>query len=475
MINRLAPVSTKTNALSEATRPSRRRHAVWMFVLVWTLFVGLALWWLLRGNAGPTVWIVHDADSVQRTAGERFHGWFKADLGFERIYPWLLLGPYIALVASYFPLERGRLRLNLPLNLATCAAFIAASQAITSHTRTTVANVTIIKSDPAQIGRETSTVDVRISRSSGLPGGKEYRLMAKTPDAAEAGLTNLFDRLPPGLRPPPPPGWPKLTLWSSLLDLVAYGAIAGLAHSVHFYRRFREREHRAVLLESNLANARLGVLRAQLQPHFLFNSLNAIATLLRRDPRQAEATLMSLSELLRLALSQSEKQEITLREEMNFVEHYLEIQRTRFGDKLKIELNIQPTALDCLVPALLLQPLVENAIRHGIEPTDRDGLVRLAAHRHDGALELVVEDDGVGLTNSGKDLDGESKPAGGSKTGAGIGLANLRARLEMLYGANQSLELIAAERGVTVRIKIPCRTATAFEHCGGANPAAASS
>jgi len=453
--------------MAESARPLWRRRAVFVYVAGWTVFVCLGLWWLLHGSNGPTLWIVHDATAPQPSATERFHGWFKADVGFQRIYGWVLLGPYIALVASYFPLERGRLRLNLPLNLAACAAFVAASQAITALTRTTVANVMIIKSDLAQGGHETSTVQVRISQSSDFYARNETRAAAESGDIARAGsLTNLLDRLPPGLRPPPLPGWPRMTLWSSLLDLLAYGAIAGLAHSVHFYRRFREREHRALMLESNLAHARLGALRAQLQPHFLFNSLNAIATLLRRDPRQAEATLMSLSELLRLALSQSEKQELTLGEEMKFVEHYLEIQRTRFGDKLRVELDIEPRALECLVPALLLQPLVENAIQHGLEPADKEGRVRLTAHRRDRTLVLTVEDDGIGLPNSASDSGSEPKPAlpGLTKAGTRIGLAYLRARVEMLYGTNQSMQLIpGAHRGVTVSIEIPWRPGIAAE------------
>src|SRR5262249_38174071 len=160
------------------------------------------------------------------------------------------------------------------------------------------------------------------------------------------------------------------------LDLLAYTAILGMAHSVHFYRRFREREHRALVLESGLVSARLNALRAQLQPHFLFNSLNAIAALLRRDPRLSEATPLSLRDLLRLALSQSERQEVALREELALVRRYREIHQTRFGDKLRIEEHIEPAALECQVPTLLLQPLVENAIRHGLEPSETAGLVR---------------------------------------------------------------------------------------------------
>ncbi len=263
-----------------------------------------------------------------------------------------------------------------------------------------------------------------------------------------------------------------------------------MAHSVHFYRRFRERERRSLVLESNLATARLHALRAQLQPHFLFNSLNAIVTLLRRDPRQAEATVMSLSELLRLALSQSERQEVALREELQFVQRYLEIQQIRFSDKLRVEQQIEPPTLDCLVPTLLLQPLVENALRHGLEPAEHAGLVRLTARRQDRRLVLTVEDDGVGLPPApggppqsitpGITINADSLSAAASvalpaaegvRGGTGIGLANLRARLETLYGADQKLELVPrAGGGVTVVIQIPWRAVRPLETRGMGNP-----
>jgi len=264
-----------------------------------------------------------------------------------------------------------------------------------------------------------------------------------------------------------------VSLRSTILDLLAYGALTGLVHSVNFYRRLRERERRALFLESNLANARLNTLKAQLQPHFLFNSLNAITALLRRDPRQAETTLVALSELLRLALSQSERQELALRDEWEFVQRYLEIQQTRFGDKLRIEQDIEPQALDCLVPTLVLQPLVENAIRHGIEPAEKAGVVRVSASHKDGKLVLAVEDDGVGLPTGSADSGGPDNPAGLypslsapapssttsvvlARAGTGIGLANLRERLQALYGARQKLELTPrATGGVIVRVEIP--------------------
>ncbi|MGH7968888.1 MAG: sensor histidine kinase [Limisphaerales bacterium] len=469
---------------------------------MWTAFVALAAWWLLRTHHGPSVFVVHEGEALQPALADRFHGWFKVDLGLQRLYPWLLFGPYAALVVFLFPLERGRLRLRVPLNLAMCGAFAIACHVINSHTALTGATVVVFSSrhspDVARNGESTNAVRVQMTRTGGdilvrqelssnmgfgrvgqggtgpIDGGWQQELL-------KAGMTNTVEQLRADFGSPPnPPKLPALALWPALMDLLAYGAIAGLAHSVHFYRRFREREHRALFLESNLAQARLGALRAQLQPHFLFNSLNAIATLLRRDPRLAEATLLSLSELLRLALSQSERQEVSLREELRFVQHYLEIQQTRFGDKLRVEQDVDPAALDCAVPALLLQPVVENAIRHGIEPAEKAGLVRLTGRRRNGRLVLTVEDDGVGLSAPAIDvaastaveaaadvnlpmLRPEARPdaLARQKPGTGIGLANLRARLETLYGADQCLELSSRpEGGVVVRIELPWRPAT---------------
>ena len=176
-----------------------------------------------------------------------------------------------------------------------------------------------------------------------------------------------------------------------------------------FYGRYRERERKALSLESSLSRARLSALQAQLQPHFLFNTLNAIATLLRRDPIAAEATLLALSDLLRLSLNQSETQEIPLREELRFLDRYLEIQHTRFGDRLRVEQEVDPAVLDCLVPTLILQPLVENAIRHGLEPSDAPGLIRIQAQAQKSSgsqngssptLILTIEDNGVGFSEN---------------------------------------------------------------------------
>ena len=424
------------------------RRLLWMGVLGWTAFVAFALWWLVEGDGLPSVWVFREGELNQPGFSEKVHAIFGHALGLQRAYPWVLFGPYLALVAWYFPLERQRLRQNLPLNAAACLAFAWACHAIDFRTPAPHARM------PAAPGRP--------------PSGSNGLALVHVPgrEAGSEGLLQVLGPLPPDFsRPSPPPLSLKAFLRSTILDLLAYGAVTGLVHSVNFHRRLRERERRALVLESNLATARLNTLKAQLQPHFLFNSLNAITALLRRDPRLAETTLVALSELLRLALSQSEKQEATLREELEFVRRYLEIQQTRFGDRLSVEQDIEPQALDGLVPTLVLQPLVENAIRHGIEPAEKPGVVRVSASREAGKLILTVEDDGVGLASGQTDSNGRAAGGGTARAGTGIGLANLRDRLQALYGVRQKLELKPrTSGGVIVRVEIPWHTANCGVH-----------
>jgi len=235
--------------------------------------------------------------------------------------------------------------------------------------------------------------------------------------------------------------------FSVLLDLLAYGMLIGSAHAVHFYRRFREREQRALLLESHLAAARLHALQAQLHPHFLFNALNAVATLIHQNADAALETLTSFSELLRLALNQSGKQEVALREELQFLELYMDIQQVRLGTRLRFEKEVEPAALDCLVPALVLQLLAENAVRHGIEPASRPGIIRLIVRRIDGHVRMNLEDNGAGL-------------AANASFDRGVGLSNLRARLKLLYGNDQEFQIDERrDGGVAVRLEIPAHAA----------------
>lgn len=237
-------------------------------------------------------------------------------------------------------------------------------------------------------------------------------------------------------------------------NLLTYLAVVVGWNLVDTYRRERERDLRASQLEARLAEARLRALQTQLHPHFLFNTLHAISTLMHRDVEAADRMLARLSDLLRLTLENAGTQEVRLKEELDFLEQYLEIERTRFGDRLTVELEVDPDTLDAMVPNLILQPLVENAIRHGVAPRAEPGWIGLRTTRRAGELRVTIEDDGPGLPKGGPLALAASPGASG-----GVGLANCRARLRQLYGADARLELgTAPEGGLRVSLRIPYRT-----------------
>src|SRR5690606_18555282 len=197
-----------------------------------------------------------------------------------------------------------------------------------------------------------------------------------------------------------------------------------------------------------LATARFQALRAQLQPHFLFNSLNAISALIQNDPERAERMLARLSQLLRIAIETAVKPEIRLVEEVEFVRRYLEIEQLRYGDRLRVGIDLEDDTLDALVPGMLLQPLVENAVRHGVAPHPWQGAVSITARRRDGQLDIVVRDTGRGVSARSQ--------RSGNGSGAGVGLQTTRARLETLYGTRHTLELVnVAGGGFETRVTLP--------------------
>ena len=229
-------------------------------------------------------------------------------------------------------------------------------------------------------------------------------------------------------------------------NLLVFTGIVVVAHAIDLYYRYRERERRALQLETQLTRAQLEALKNQLHPHFLFNTLNTISALLHRDVEAADRVVSRLGDLLRLSL-QGGEQEVRLSQELTFLQHYLDIQHTRFQDRLTFVQNVEPELLDALVPSLILQPLVENAVRHAIEPRSTPGLITINARRENGRILLEVKDNGPGFQ--------QAKSAGC----AGIGLANTRARLEQLYGAEHRFTLANLdEGGVLVRMEFPLRT-----------------
>jgi two-component system, LytTR family, sensor kinase len=206
-------------------------------------------------------------------------------------------------------------------------------------------------------------------------------------------------------------------------------------------------------LETRLTQANLQALKMQLQPHFLFNTLNAISSLIHENPKVADDMIGSLSQFLRTTLELSAKNEVSLRTELDFVNRYLEIQQARFGHRLGILREIDPTVVDTLVPPLILQPLVENAIRYGIESRETGGTVTIRAARDGRVLRIEISDDGAGF-KGGQLL----------KSSEGIGLSNTKARLKELYGDKHLFKLTANKpAGATVTMEIPFRVAQPAE------------
>lgn len=231
-----------------------------------------------------------------------------------------------------------------------------------------------------------------------------------------------------------------------MTGILPFTAVAAGVHAFQAHTRERTREIEAVRMHGQLAEARLAALTAQLQPHFLFNTLQGISALIPRDPEAADRMLVSLSDLLRDVLRRGHTREVTLQEELEVLAPYLAISRQRFGERLTIEIDVDAEAARAFVPFFMLQPLVENALAHGIGANAGSGTVTVRAHRMADQLVVIVADTGV------------AGSAGGS--GEGIGLPNTRARLFELYGAAHTLELHPLDRGgCEVRITLPWRVA----------------
>ena len=243
------------------------------------------------------------------------------------------------------------------------------------------------------------------------------------------------------------PYWPRYYFLTIYGNILCYATVAAAGHAMDIYRRYRDRELHASRLETQLTRAHLHALEMQIQPHFLFNTLNAISELVHQDPAAAELMIAQLGDLLRLTTDGAVRQEVTLGRELDFVYTYLEIERTRFQDRLFVKKQVDPDVTNCLVPNLILQPLVENAVRHGLSPRVAPGTVTITARRVDDVVRLTVRDDGRGLP-----------PPGQRRERVGIG--NTRARLRQAYGDAHRFEMADAPGGGTlVMIEIPYRPA----------------
>jgi two-component system, LytTR family, sensor kinase len=238
-------------------------------------------------------------------------------------------------------------------------------------------------------------------------------------------------------------------LWSWLV----YWLILGAWQAHQYYERYLSSELRMERLERRFTEARLNALRMQLDPHFLFNALNTISAQVERDPRMARTMIERLGDLLRRSLDLRDKEEIPLAEELAFLDHYLAIQRIRFGNRLKIDIDVDPAVRYTPVPCLLLQPLVENAIRHGLSPRASGGTIAVSVCAIDRLLQICVVDDGVGL------------PAGWSlESSPGIGLSLTRDRILGLYpGVGRLVVRSRAEGGTEASVTLPLLVAVESE------------
>ncbi len=237
---------------------------------------------------------------------------------------------------------------------------------------------------------------------------------------------------------------------------MSYGVILLASHLINYYRRYKEEELRASRLKAELAEtqlqmtqAQLQTLKMQLQPHFLFNALNSVSALLDENPKAADEMLARLGDFLRLTLDNSGTQSVTLKEELEFLRRYLEIEQARFQDQLQVEYDIEQQTLDAEVPNLILQPIIENAIKHGIGQSFEQGQILVIAKREDKKLCLQIKDNGAGLQNN----------SNGNK--AGFGITNTQARLKSSFGSDYCFELRGlSDGGTLVILKIPFILAT---------------
>lgn len=291
------------------------------------------------------------------------------------------------------------------------------------------------------------------------------RLPLDQPGAWKSALGHLFFALATGaahlfgallimrsLAPEPSPR-PLLESYRAFVgaylefEFLLYFAILGAGYLVHYYTRYRTNALRTAQLEAQLAQAHLDALRVQLQPHFLFNTLHAISALMDEDLEQARRMLVRLGDLLRMTLETQGTHEVTLQQELECTELYLDIERVRFPEQLEVDLLVDPEALEALVPSLILQPLVENSIRYGVAPLEDGGKVTVRAHRENGSLVLQITDNGAG-----------GRPGEGREGRTGVGIANVRARLTELYGRAQEFHVFHPESGgFGVQITLPYR------------------
>jgi hypothetical protein len=388
--------------------------------------------WLGYGAATVLVWVIFFAlVSVFPALDGAFSYGQTFRMTVDRWYPWVGLSPLVFWFTLRFPVEWRSWRWRLLAHLAAAALLVIASAWLSQ--------VAIVHDRPFEHQRWGGDFEHRPPPS-------------ERPEQDHGGLRTPpefdGDRMVGG-----PMGFrggrhePPIYVRAGF-NLPIYLTIVSLCHAFFYFRRTQQREHRALELETQLGHARLQSLRMQLQPHFLFNTLNAISTLVQTNPSVAQEMIASLGQMLRLSLDSAPNPEVPLEQELKFLDAYLEIAQMRFGDRLEVRFDVAPATGDALVPTFILQPLVENAVRHGIEPGTARGTIEINVRHTGETLCLSIRDTGVGLAE---------EAAGGAQNG--IGIANTRARLQSLYpGRHHFVVRNAAAGGCVAELEIPFHT-----------------
>lgn len=412
-------------------------------------------------------------------AGSAFHDWS----------PWMLLSPLAVILAGRFRFDHDGWKRSLAVHLLACCVFAVAYESllvlvypsplsggisigmagggVSGPTIMPAFSVTHAEGELPLPPPDPAGLSKLLTLNSNI-GGFEHGVFIASgtgplpapPDSNQVFVVSVAGH-PPFTQPPRGFAgnfrvFPGLNRWTQFLHMTMfrtqftipiYWCIVCICWAMGHFQESGERQRRTLELEARLTEANLRALKMQLQPHFLFNTLNTIASLIYENPRAADDMIGSLSQFLRTTLEVSSENEISLKRELEFIDHYLEIQQTRFGDRLQIRREVEPDAVTALVPPLILQPLVENAIRYGIEPRETGGTVTLRASRAGDALLLEISDDGEGF-RAGQLL----------KAGNGVGLSNTKARLQALYGDQHRFKQTENHpTGACVIIELPFR------------------
>lgn len=385
MVVELSQVSTNGNAVGnwEAPNSVLTRHRWW---LRWCF--GFCVWTLLGLSFGLSSYLGARQDNVQ-ISWKRLVTGYLADF-----FLWGMLSPLIFKVSRRFDLRESFPR-NLLIHIAL-SIFLSC---------------------------------VVLSAAAPLVWYFGYPNLARNPTLLTLWRNNAF------------------SIYYFHQGLTIYWATVAVAHALHYYRGLREGEARTGQLAAQLAQAQLQALKMQIHPHFLFNTLNSIAALLHKDVEVADRMIARLGDFLRLTLKRSDAQTVDFGQELEFLKCYLDIEHLRFQDRLTVEMEIEQQTLDVMVPNLILQPIVENAVRHGVARQTLPGHITIRALKKKDRLIMQVEDNGPGL---------KLNPNGGH---SGIGLNNTRARLEQFYGDDYSFQIAnSATGGVVVTLEIPAAT-----------------